>query len=192
MSPTVTTLAVVAGYLVVGVGFAAVLSRRGQPPATALSALAVWPLLVPLLQEAPAPAAPSAGPGPFAGRIDGALAALIGIAREADAESVVDADLGGLRTALQRADERLARVDRVLAAELAGDGPRSDGARRQLEALRQARVHAAAEIEGVLDQITELRLQIGLVALTGGDDAVRDQLRALQSRVAALDEVGRV
>jgi hypothetical protein len=195
MTPTATTLALATGYLLTGVLVGAGLARRGQPSATALSALAMWPLLVPLLREAPEPAQPRLSPGPFAPRIDAALDALATIATEADGDVAgADlADLGGLRQALRRADHRLARVDRFIASEVAApEDLRSEGAQRQLEALRAARVHAAAEIEGVLDQVAELRLQIGLVALSGGDDRVREQLAAIQSRIAALDEVGRV
>ncbi|MEZ4242088.1 MAG: hypothetical protein R3F59_39225, partial [Myxococcota bacterium] len=64
LGPTTTTLGLACGYLAVGLLIATALARRGQPPTTALSALAVWPLLLPLLQPAgPAEALPE--PGPF-------------------------------------------------------------------------------------------------------------------------------
>jgi hypothetical protein len=195
LSPTGTTLALAGVYLAAGVGVGALLARRGQAPATALSAMAVWPLLLPLLKEtSPTDGAASPAPGPFAGRIDAALDALATLARDAGEEDLLPGgDLVGLRLALQRADDRLARVDRFVASEEASpDEHRSEGARRQLDALRAARRHAAAEIEGVLDQVTELRLQIGLVTLSGHDVDIRDQLYALRSRIGALDEVGRV
>lgn len=176
--PNSLALGLLAGYALAGFAVAAALSRRGAPSGTALSALAVWPLLLPLFG---APAAVGSRPGPMSARIDQVFAALAQVLRQTGTTELSEGDLERLREALHRADERLALVDGLL-AQPAEDGSRSWGR------LHQARRHAASEIEAVLSELAELRLQIGLLTLSGGG-SVRAQLEALQSRVAALEEV---
>lgn len=187
-SGTTLTGAIAAGYVGIGIGVAAGLSRKGLPLGTALSALAVWPLLAPLL----AGDAPRVRTGPYDARIADTFAALAAVVAEVGDPGIApDGELDVLRTALARADERLGLVDKWLAAGLGADAD-ADGPRRQAEALRQARAHAATEIEAVLAGLAELRLQIGLVTLAGQGISVRDQLAGLRSRIAALDEVSAV
>lgn len=168
------------GYLVVGCGVALALSRRGYPAATGVSALFAWPVLLPLVQSPPRPPA-----GPLAARIATTFAALGDALQDpAAGDLAFGDDLRGLQLALERADERLALVDRLLADT--PDDPRvADG----LASLRTARDRAASEIEGVLADVAQLRLQIGLVALAGQDLPVRERLRALLARARAFEEV---
>jgi hypothetical protein len=181
-SPTAVTLALAGGYVGCGLLCAAMLVRRGAPSETALSALVVWPLLLPMLSSAPL-----SETGPLSSRIEQAFLALRSVIDEVGSSSVELADLQGLQAALRRADERVALVDRWIARELSA----RDGA--GVEALQAARDRAISEIEAVLAGLAQLRLQIGLLTLAGPQDtSVRDQLQALQARVAALEEVGSV
>jgi hypothetical protein len=181
-SPTAITLALAGGYVGCGLWCAGMLVRRGASSETALSALVVWPLLLPMLSSASPPAT-----GPLSGRIEQAFLALRSVIGEVGNSSVEPSDLDGLQAALHRADERVALVDRWIARELSA----RDGA--GVEALQAARDRAVSEIEAVLAGLAQLRLQIGLLTLAGPQDAsVRDQLQGLQARVAALEEVGRL
>jgi hypothetical protein len=177
--PNQLALLVLGLYALTGFAVAAVLTRRGVPSTTAVSAIAVWPLLVPLLTG---PSAPPTRSGPLSARIEGVFAALRTVLAETGTTELSNADLDRLRAALHRADERLALVDRLLAQPI-------DAGSRSLDRLQQARGHAQSEIEAVLASLVELRLQIGLLTLSGNGASVRDQLVALQSRVAALEEV---
>ncbi len=183
-------LGVVTGLTYVGIGVivALLLARRGAATATALSALACWPLLLPLLSQT----ASSRTPGPFGARIEDGLSALRETMADPAAEDVAPpADLDGLVLDLYRADERLAMVDRLLRTVMAerdpsaADSAVTDG----LETLRRARASAAAEVEAVLDGIVQLRLQIGLRSLAGNSVPVRERLRDLRARLAAVDEI---
>ncbi|MCB9684643.1 MAG: hypothetical protein H6735_06385 [Alphaproteobacteria bacterium] len=182
MSPTLQVLLAGLAYVGVGLGVAVVLRRRGAEAATASSAVVVWPLLLPMLSDATPPR------GPLADRIDSTFAALAtALAHPAAAEVDWKADAEGLRTSLHTADARLALVDRLLGD--AGDDP---GLREEAERLRSARDHAAAEIAAVLAGVGQLRLRLGLLALSGETASIGEQLRRWRDQVAALDEVARI
>ncbi|MCA9712143.1 MAG: hypothetical protein KDK70_40275, partial [Myxococcales bacterium] len=178
-------LAVALLYGAIGIAIAVSLARRGAPPATALGALACWPLLLPLLSR---PATPRGG-GPFCARIEEGLQALRRTMADPAAEDVAPpADLDGLVLDLHRADERLAMVDRLL--HDVTTRPNADPAVHEgLQTLRRARASAAAEVEAVLDGMVQLRLQIGLRSLAGNSVPVRERLRDLRARLAAVDEI---
>jgi hypothetical protein len=57
------------------------------------------------------------------------------------------------------------------------------------QGLLRAREHAATELLAVLSGLADLRIQIGLYALEGGEQSVQAELGALQSRARALSEV---
>jgi hypothetical protein len=61
-----------------------------------------------------------------------------------------------------------------------------------VDALRRARTSAAAEVEAVLEGIVQLRLQIGLRSLAGNSVPVRERLRDLRARLAAVDELAQL
>lgn len=163
------------GWLLVGAGTGAVLLRRGRPLATAAAALLAWPALLPSLEAAPD------GRGPHAARIDAEIAAVAGVLADPRVQADGTTDLDALREALHRADGRIALADRLCAG---GD---SAG----FAALREARGRAAAEVDGVLTSLADLRAQLGVVALRGEVLPIRERLSALSGRVAALDEVSR-
>jgi hypothetical protein len=177
--PNQLAVAVILAYAAAGFAVGTALTRRGQPSATAVSAIAVWPLLLPLLQAAPA--APTRA-GPMRARIDEVFGALSQVLTETHTTELSGPDLDALRTALYRADERLAVVDGLLANPLDAEVGR----------LREARAHASSEIEAVLSGLLELRLQVGLLTLSGRGASVVEQLQSLRSRVAALEEVAAV
>lgn len=142
--------------------------------AAGVGAFAAWPVFLPLL------AGPSERPGPHATRIGEVFAALERTLADPAAEEVPwSADLGGLRTALSRADERIGLVDRLLA----------DAGPTDTTPLRSAREAAAGELLAVLDEVVQLRLQIGLAALHGNAASVRERLSELLARAEAIDEV---
>lgn len=158
-------------YGAIGVGVAWQVHRKNPDLTAALGALVAWPVYLPLL------AGPTLVAGPYSARIVAVFRALeTTLADPAAGEVPWDADLTGLRAALQRTDERLALVDRLL-AETPSD------------ALRRARERASAEIEAVLEEVVQLRVQIGLAALAGDAASVRDRLAELLLRAKALDEV---
>lgn len=176
MNATTTTLLLLGAWLLVGAFTGAALSRRGQPTATALTALVAWPVLLPLLGS------PSSA-GPFSDRISAAFAALRGALSEPAAASVVSPDeLVALEGALRRADARIAMVDRLLQEDALSQDPLS-------AQLTRARGHAADEVEAVLRGVVQLRVQVGLVALAGDTLPVRDRMRELGARVSALEEL---
>ncbi len=177
MSATTATLLLLAGWLVVGGLTGMALSRRGQAPATALAALAAWPVLLPLLGDSPA------STGPFATRIDTCFTALrAALADPATAGVVTTEELQSLEQALRRADGRIAMVDRLLAEEAL----RGDPLAGQLD---RARGFAADEVEAVLRGVVQLRVQVGLVALAGDTVPVRERMRELGARVRAIEEI---
>jgi len=172
-----------ATYLAGGVAMAAWLQHRGQPRGTVLGALVAWPLLLPLVDDTPPDPAPEAR-GPLRERIDRALAALASTLGDPAAGGVCwQADLEGLRGALYDADARLALVDRLLADDAHG----AEAAAAQLRAARQDRAQA---VEAVLAEVHGLRMQVGMAALAGDDDALAARLRELSARAATLAEVG--
>ncbi|TNE88786.1 MAG: hypothetical protein EP330_13425 [Deltaproteobacteria bacterium] len=182
------TVLVLLGYTAVGAGVGARLSRDGHSSATTASALAAWPLLLPLLGEAPPPVRRAPGSGPFASRIHTAFARLEeALGDPASAELPWDAEVGALRDVLLSADTRLALVDRLLDDEV-----EDEEVARSREALAEARERAAAEIEAVLSGVSQLRLQVGLLALQGEALPVTERLRELAARAGALDEVTRL
>lgn len=179
---TLTLLAVL-GYTGLGAGIGARLSRLGHGPATACSAIAAWPLLLPLLGEAPP--RPQPGDGPYAAAIRDAFAKLAeALGDPASAELPWEGEIAALSEALRTADTRLALVDRLLT-----DASEDPEVQRSHQALAEARARAAAEIEAVLSGIAQLRLQVGLLALNGEALPVTERLRELAARAGALEEV---
>lgn len=171
-NPSLLT-AIGVGYLVLG-GAAGWRLSRTHGWGSGVAALVAWPVFLPLLADRPG------GEGPHQARICEVFEALERtLADPAAGEVPWDADLSGLRSALWRTDERLGLVDRLLAE--------SAGART--EGLRQARNRTSTEIEAVLEEVVQLRLQIGLAALAGNAASVRERLAELLNRAEALDEV---
>jgi hypothetical protein len=169
-------------YVVIGAAVAVWLERRGHPRGAVLGALAVWPLLLPLLQSAPVP---EVRRGPLASAIDAALAGLERTLQEPLAGEVRwAADTDELRAALLAADARLALVDRLLADTPSGQ---ADDA---VSALRAARADGERAIHEVLAEVQQIRLQVGLHALAGGREPLQQRLRELSARAAALSELG--
>jgi hypothetical protein len=170
------------GWVAVGVALAVALHRRGQPGATALAALVVWPVLLPLLWSA----AGSGAGGPNAARIDATLAALRGTL-VADGGGEVDGGLTALAGALHEADARIAKVEALLAASTpADDHPGVQRARAELAAGRD---RATAEIDAVLAEIVQIHLHVGLRALAGAPGDLSLRIANLEARIRALHEV---
>lgn len=158
-------------YGVVGAGVAWQVHRKSPDLTAAIGAFVAWPLYLPLLTTV------VASTGPYSQRIAEVFRALEATLEDPAAGEVPwDADLTGLRAALQRTDERLGLVDRLLAETPS-------------EPLRQARERACSEIEAVLEEVVQLRVQIGLAALAGNACSVRERLGELLLRAKALDEV---
>jgi len=179
MSGTPFAVAAVLLYLLCGAAIGVALVHRGQAAATALTAVVLWPVCLPLLTDA----SPPLPRGPFADRIAVALAALENALTDPAAAQVAStADVAALRTALARADARLAMVDRLLAES----GLEDDALSMR---LASARAHAAGEVESVLRGAIQLRVQVGLVALAGDTLPIRDRLAQLAARARALEEV---
>ncbi len=172
-------------YLVVGLVMAAWLQRAGHERGPVLGALIAWPMLLPLLQQ-PAPA-PVAASGPFRDRIDAVLRALLLTLGDPAAAGVPwSADLDGLRGALHAADARLGLVDRLLDdGALGSEAAVVEGVAR----LQAARERSVRELEAVLSEVVQLRLQVGVAALAGGGDSLAGRLRDLSHRAAALHEL---
>lgn len=180
MSAGNAVLALGVAWLVIGVGVATALARQGQPPPTALAAVIAWPALLPLFSMG---AVDGVGTGPFAERIALAFAALrLNLSDPLVAGVTDSASLAGIETSLRRADARIAAVDRLLSDASVAADPGS-------ERLRDARQRAAAEVEGVLRQLVNVRVQLGLVALAGDTSLVRAHLGELAARAKALEEV---
>jgi len=113
--------------------------------------------------------------------IDGALRALAQTLSDPVAREVgAVADLSGLREALHAADARLALVDRVLAD--APEGPATGE-------VRAARARGEQAIRDVLDEVQQLRLQVGMAAVDGGAEALAERLADLSARARTLAEV---
>lgn len=204
MSPVVgASLAAMLGvtYLGVGLGVAWDLGRRGHGLGVSATALACWPLLLGLVgQPPPAPvdlAAPPKARGPHATRIDACLSALAASLREATdphgAPLIDPSQLATLGDALDRADLRIARVDRLLAeAEAERAQIRDPAVDAAVATLRSAREHAQRELEGVLAGLLQLRVQLGLFTLAGEAEPVRERLAELEARIVALAELASV
>jgi hypothetical protein len=173
-----STTSVVVGYAVAGAVVAGLLERRGMPRGTVLGALAAWPLMLPLLQDAPVSVVRA---GPLALEIEACVAALMRtLADPAAVDVPVDADLLGLRSALLAADARLGLVDRVLA-----DAPHGPAEAE----VRAARASGERSIREVLEELHQLRMQVGLAALAGGSAGLRHRLVEISNRGRALSEV---
>lgn len=126
------------------------------------------------------------------------------------------AQLSKLARSLHRADHRIARVDRLLIDTEAqrqlvttqspspdlvlGSGPAQSPSPPRpdpqllaaLAGLRRARDHAHQELEAVLSGLLSLRVQLGLFALAGESEPVRERLAELEARVAALAELSSI
>lgn len=179
MNSTSTVLVLLAVYLLVGVVSGAALHQRGQPPAVAWSALVAWPMLLGLFEATVSPVAT----GPYAARIQRAFADLLAAMRDPAAASLTsEEEMQRLRTSLCAVDARVGMVDRLLDDDGLREDPLGDR-------LREARGHAAAEIEGVLRGLVQLKLQMGLLALVGDTLPVRERMRELGARVRALEEL---
>jgi len=178
-APSLPAFLLVITYVSLGLGFAAMLARRGERGGILASALIVWPALLPMVFGT-VRAAPTAG-GPYADRIDDAFVALKAVCSDPAADAIDwEEDLTALRATLHRADARIALVDRLL------DGSGGSPAAGRLSAARDA---AADQIESVVQDVVQLRLQIGLVALAGEVEPVRELLSQLVARATALEEV---
>lgn len=183
-------LVVLLGYVAVGGAVAVGLRRQGAGLDTCGAAVVAWPFLVHLLGgETAVPDDPS---GPLGGAIARAFAKVEEVLDRSDADGLHwTGELGALRRSLEEADRRLTVVDRILAD--AAEEPSAGGALAEsLGALRATRGRAAAEIEAVLDELARLRVQIGIVALSGDSMPVREGLRGLTARVRALDELAAI
>lgn len=175
------TAALLGVYGLVGVVVAVGLWRAGTDPAAAAAAVVAWPLLIGVRPGAAAVAETTKGPLRDAidrtfDRLDDAAVRVGGLGPEWREERVV------LREALCRADERLAAVDRILADD-------RDVPAESLARLRERRDRSALEVERVLGDLAELRVQMGLLALAGDIEPLRDGLRGLVARARALDEL---
>jgi hypothetical protein len=189
------------GYLGVGAAMAWHFGRCGHGLGTSTAALACWPLLLGLVGRAP----PSRNldldaryeAGPNRSRIYVCVAGL----RQALHDELGDALIGAplieaeqldkLAKSLHRADHRLARIDRLL--HETQSGPRGDASlEAAIARLRHARDHAARELEAVLTGLVSLRIQLGLFALAGESEPVRERLVELEARVAALAELSSI
>jgi len=168
-------------YGAIGVAVALRLATRGTSRAAAVSALGCWPLLLPLVVTPPKP---SAG-GPLQDRIRRCAADLRTTMADPAADGlVVVEDLDELIADLERADERLGMVDRLLDDVGASARPSAG-----LEALRAARTRAVGEVEAVLDGMVELRLSIGLRSLAGNTVPVHERLQDLRARLGAVEDM---
>jgi len=164
-------------YLAAGVLTAMRLEQRHRPRGAVVGALVAWPLMLPLLADG----VPVTARGPMSDRIDAALRSLGQTLADPAARDVgADADLSGLRLALHAADARLALVDRVLAD--APEGPATGE-------VRAARARGEKAIVGVLDEVQQLRLQVGMAAIAGGSELLSRRLAELSARAGALAEV---
>ena len=196
-------------YLGAGAALAWHLGRHGHGLGTATTALACWPLLLGLIGRPPprdcddldeSSGAQGLEHGPNRARIDACLTSL----RQRLAEDVASGvgDLVDARTLVQlarslhRADHRIARVDRLLQEGslrgLVHDASRDAQLDAALAGLRSARDHSQRELEAVLSGLLSLRVQLGLFALAGDSEPVRERLAELEARVSALAELSSI
>ncbi|MFO7566307.1 MAG: hypothetical protein R6X02_26930 [Enhygromyxa sp.] len=190
------------GYLGAGAAIAWHLGRKGHGLGVTSSALACWPLLLGLIGRPPPSAelrldAPRPSPGPNATRIQACVRTLseaLAETRETSGPALIDpAQLARLAEALHGADDRIARVDRLLReTEAQRELIRDVSLEAAITRLRSAREHAHAELEAVLAGLVQLRVQLGLFTLAGESEPVRERLAELQARVAALAELSSV
>ena len=225
-APVLALVRLPALWIVLGLAYAGLgaalawhLGRLGHGLGTSSMALLCWPLLLGLIGRPPPDpsllvhAAPRSTPaGPNAPHIDACLANLRrGLLDDEAGRSVPLIDelqLRGLGVSLHRADDRIARVDRLLREtdreleQLRGlpreaHDPRplagEDAAlRTALDQLRRARSHAQTELEAVLAGLLSLRVQLGMFALAGEAEPVRERLAEFEARVAALAELSSI
>ena len=170
-----------AAYVLIGLGLAGWLHHHGHAIGTTASALVAWPLMAPLVRQAPP--APR-GAGPLAARIDARLRALALALDEPGAEGLVSIEeLDALRRSLHATDARLGAADRILGT-ISGED-RSEQATR----LRAARAHTQGELEEVLGELEQLRLQAALLVLNGERTTARERVSELLGRARAIEEV---
>ncbi len=175
--------AVTMGWIGAGVLTGMALKNKGHSDALAVSSLVAWPATVALLATEPEPEVLT---GPLDARITTVFQALGATLADPLAGDVLwDADLSGLRSALGAADARLGMVDRLLAGHVNEESAAAD-------ALRVARDRSQSEIEAVLNELTQLQLQVGLAALAGDSTAVGERLRDLLARTRAMEELASV
>jgi hypothetical protein len=184
-APSGLAFGLLGAYTLVGAAVAWHARRHAMGWATAVGALVCWPLLLPAFGKRP----PSS-PGPLGPRIADSVQALR-TTLDDPAAAPMDGpdDLDGLIGALYRADERLALVDRLLESVTPDRGPTGGALAQSLAELRRARAAATAEVEAVLEGLAQLRIQIGLRSLAGNSVPVRERLRDLRARLAAVDEL---
>lgn len=191
------------GYLGVGAAMAWHFGRRGHGLGTSTAALACWPLLIGLVGRAPPSRDLDLGSsregGPNRARIDACVAGLRQGLQEELGDALVGAplieatQLDKLAKSLHRADHRLARIDRLLHETQTQRQFTSDSSLEAAIAQAcHARDHAARELEAVLAGLVSLRIQLGLFALAGESDPVRERLVELEARVAALAELSSI
>jgi hypothetical protein len=187
------------GYLGVGAAMAWHFGRRGHGLGTSTAALACWPLLIGLVGRAPPSRDLDLGapiePGPNRARIDACVTGLRqGLHEELVGAPLIEAtQLDKLAKSLHRADHRLARIDRLLLETRTQRHVTSDHAlEAAIARLCHAREHAARELEAVLAGLVSLRIQLGLFALAGESEPVRERLVELEARVAALAELSSI
>lgn len=185
---TVLALLLLGAYAALGLLAAGLLAHRGVAPGTAAAAVVGWPFFVHTLvpTEAPPRPAPSACAGPLHADIDLTFDRLEDAARRVEVNVQGLVELTALRRALHVADTRVAVVDRILAED---DAPGSGQLAESLVRLRARRDRSVREIRDVLDEIARLRVQLGMLALSGDTMSLQDGIRALVARVKALDEV---
>jgi len=185
MSPL--AIAVLLAWLAAGIVVAIALRSRGAGVETVAAAVVGWPLLVHQLFEGPGrPTPPAAGPlGP---EIERAFAKVREVAPRGDADWLGDLEV--LKASLRAADARLALVDRILAE--AAEDRASASVAASIAQLTARRARTLAEVEAVLAELVRMRVQIGIVALSGDTLPVRDGLLSLNARVRALDEMSRL
>lgn len=187
------------GYIGTGAAIAWHLGRRGHGLGVTASALACWPLLLGLIGRAPSDAelrfdAPPR-PGSNTRRIDACIRNLSdALAETVEAGGLINAgQLNKLSDALHDADQRIARVDRLLCeAEAERRLVRDPSVDAAVDTLRRARDHAHRELEAVLAGLLQLRVSLGLFHLAGESEPVRERLAELEARVAALAELSSV
>lgn len=194
------------GYLGIGAAMAWHFGRRGHGLGTSTAALACWPLLIGLIGRAPPNRELDLGtplePGPNRARIDACVAGLRHGAHDELGEPLAGAPLSSLigpaqldnlAKSLHRADHRLARIDRLLHETKSQPHiARDAGVEAAIARLCHARDHAARELEAVLAGLVSLRIQLGLFALAGESEPVRERLAELEARVAALAELSSI